>query len=314
MSKWEEVGFFALIFAGIFLFWVLTGGPERATSSEGMFLKAPVEAGGTGQVYGGTAFQNGLNIGGTSTTIVLPNTGINFGTGKKATIPNNVPHSNFWDELSFDGVSGAKNASTSTEYLRLIAGNNIASPLTITGFVVGSFASGNLATITTAALLPILGSPYSESSIYVSPGDVILLSTEISPIKTSFRVNKCSGFLNQLYSFTPAILKLCPTASALLTKFGPANDTSCIAYAKTVPQCTAVASSAVPINLSSACKTFVEQTLTYNGCVESTQNDSDFYENEYRVFLGSQNELWGNSTDAIGLFDTKGGLVGGLTY
>lgn len=50
---WKEIGFFAVVFAAIFILWFFTGGPQRATSDKGVFIQ-PIAPGTSGQTYGGT--------------------------------------------------------------------------------------------------------------------------------------------------------------------------------------------------------------------------------------------------------------------
>lgn len=53
---WKEIGFFALVFVLIFGVWLFTGGPQRASSDKGIFLKPPSPE-SSGQIYGGTPIE-----------------------------------------------------------------------------------------------------------------------------------------------------------------------------------------------------------------------------------------------------------------
>ena len=49
--------------------------------------------------------------------------------------------------------------------------------------------------------------------------------------------------------------------------------------------------------LSNVCKDFIRNDLTYGGCVAFHENDSNFYDDEWRVYLGGTKQLWRKGTD-----------------
>ena len=55
-------------------------------------------------------------------------------------------------------------------------------------------------------------------------------------------------------------------------------------------------------------------TMTYKECAARHGEESGFYTNEWRIFLGQTVELWGDSSDIIKLVDAKGKVVDALTY
>ncbi len=66
---WKEIGFFFIIFAAVFCLWLFTNGPNRATSQEGVFIKPPPAANGSGQIYGGVPIKN---VPLATTTVIVP--------------------------------------------------------------------------------------------------------------------------------------------------------------------------------------------------------------------------------------------------
>lgn len=72
-----------------------------------------------------------------------------------------------------------------------------------------------------------------------------------------------------------------------------------------------------PIGVSyklNKCINQVGSEATYNNCVSLHKNDSDFYKNEWRIYLGQSNPIWQNSTEDIKLLDQNGLVVDSFTY
>jgi hypothetical protein len=66
--------------------------------------------------------------------------------------------------------------------------------------------------------------------------------------------------------------------------------------------------------MSSACENYLRTKVSYDGCVAMHQYDDDFYEDEWRVFLGSRASLWGDNHDTIRLLDRQGRTIDVFTY
>jgi hypothetical protein len=74
-----------------------------------------------------------------------------------------------------------------------------------------------------------------------------------------------------------------------------------------------VQTSALPRNISATCRDFIFTHITYNQCVADRGNNSDFQSNEWRVYLGSETELW-DDHDTIKFYDRGGALIGTYSY
>ncbi len=78
--------------------------------------------------------------------------------------------------------------------------------------------------------------------------------------------------------------------------------------------------------LTSSCFSFIDNYLTYNGCVASHQYDTNFWGNTWRIFLnrpdithGHTNtrdygELWKQTREGIKLLDQNGLTVDEYIY
>lgn len=211
--------------------------------------------------------------------------------------------------------NAATESSVSKEFIQLTASENNTEPVVITNWALQSAVSGTRAIIPPAAPLFVLGTVNTVQPIYLEPGTSVFITTAASPIGTSFRENICSGYLSELQTFSPELSSECPAPSEAL----PMNaDTlriygsSCFDYLNSLTQCHFP--STLPGDLSPACRSFISNTSSYNGCVNTFRNRIPFALPAFRVYLGLKSELWSNSHDVIRLLDAEGRTVDVLTY
>jgi hypothetical protein len=124
-------------------------------------------------------------------------------------------------------------------------------------------------TLGNASPLPTQGVINDEVPIVISKQSTIIVSTGHSPIGVSFRENKCTGILGLYQTYTPP---LTPSCSDCL-------DTSISSYPE------------------------------YNLCVETHRSDPDFFLNTWRLYVGTDTELWRNSLEVLHLYDQDGKLI-----
>lgn len=227
---------------------------------------------------------------------------------------------NFGEPSAYRGLvtiaqGGADETGARDEYLELGAGWENTAPVKISGWSVQSALTGLRAYIPRGAHPFNLGSVNVQSDIYLEPGDSAILSTASSPVGTSFRENACTGYLASAQSFTPQLERSCPTPSGELP-FSAENiktyGESCVEFVETVSACTFP--TRVPANLSSQCRLFLANNLSYNGCVQNHKHESNFARDSWRIYLNAGGELWRNSHDIIRLLDTEGRTVDMASY
>ncbi|MBI5134505.1 MAG: hypothetical protein HZA81_03955 [Candidatus Taylorbacteria bacterium] len=134
-------------------------------------------------------------------------------------------------------------------------------------------------------------------------------------IYTSFRENKCAGYLEN-YPFTPPMsTSLCPAAAQ---EEGTRNVTEqCYDYLLYVNRCSnpeKTDKKRFDETLTSQCKAFIREHLNYPGCVSYHRSDSDFSLKQWRVFLGKNRELWASRRETITLYDKQGLIVDQVSY
>ena len=215
-----------------------------------------------------------------------------------------------------DGTGEALETVPDVEYLRLAAAWNNTAPVDITGWSLQSAVTGVRAYIPRGAYDFRMGSINEQKNIQLNADASVIVISGGSPVGTSFRENMCSGYLNQFQSFSPPLSEHCPYPSETvplsaenLNLYGDA----CVDLARTLPTCRAPISYFTS-ELSQPCRSFLANTLSYNGCIDTYRYRANFTENLWRVYLNSPRELWRNTHDVIRLLDAKGRTVDALAY
>jgi hypothetical protein len=212
-----------------------------------------------------------------------------------------------------DGTAGAQSSEAQEEYLRIVATPQAEKPVSLEGMTLRGSALGTNVSIPLATNLPVLGTPNLKIAVSLPPTGRAIITSGRSPIGTSFRVNICTGYLDQFQSFTPTLRQECPEPLDELKAVGPYEEASCQAFVKTLPRCRAF-SETFPADISASCKAFITNNLNYNSCVQRNEKAETFYKNEWRLFLDRTGELWKNRQEIIKLFDAKGNTVDAITY
>ena len=125
----------------------------------------------------------------------------------------------------------------------------------------------------------------------------IIVNSGRSPAGVSFKVNRCSGFLEEFQNFHPPLVTDCPSINTLLAKQSVTISEECRDYFEKTPSCTSL-----PDDAPTQCSYLLIEHIGYNQCVDAVENDTDFYKNEWRLFLESPKTLWA-TTSPIELID-----------
>lgn len=315
----SEFGWFIYGLLGLAALWFFSGGAEREIARAGIYLKplAPIDS---GQAYGSKYLSEATSK---KATLALPEA--------PADVVKNAEESvmGFFEDaqsaakihgvsllsktLTIDGIAGAQITSPEREYIRIILPASASKPEKLSGLIVKSGALGTEAIIPDATVMPLQGVVYRTEPTTLNPGDRAIITTGRSPLGTSFEVNTCSGYLNQFQEYVPDLRRDCPTPLSELRLAGPYDESMCRDFVDNIPRCT-TARTAPPSTLSSSCRTFIVEKLTYNSCVLRHQNDVGFLTGEWRIFLGKTEELWKNKQEIIRLVNAKGETLDAITY
>ena len=210
--------------------------------------------------------------------------------------------------------SSLRENSARDEYIQIAANYANTESVDIAGWTLESALSG------VRVVVPPSASPFIANSANVlgptalDPGALALVLTSPSPVGVSFRENMCTGYLSQFQNFSPSLSEECPSPSDVLPltaynlqQYGDA----CFDAIQNLPPCR------FPQNLSdvsSACRAYLTDQLSYNGCVNKNRFRSGFQKNMWRIYLGAPSDLWRNSHDAIRLLDAQGRTVSVFVY
>jgi len=291
MDAVDDLKWFIFIIIALWVVWFFTGGPESERARGGLFLRPPAPL-DTGETYGELEISNRETGTGTDT--------------------NEDTISIFRDKVSISGISGALLNDPNMEYIEIKAELSNKNPLYISGWSIKN-SNGNKLTIGNGDKLPIVGEINTESALFLNPGEKVVITTGRSPIGVSFKVNTCSGYLEQFQDFTPPLKQMCPQPEHIAASLSGNIESECSNFISAIPRCS-IYTGETPSGLSQTCSSMIYNKINYNGCVGAYKNKSDFYSPEWRVFLGANSEFWSNNGDLIRLYDNSGNLVNSRSY
>ncbi len=202
-KMWEEFGWLIGGLAVIAVLWFFNGGTQNESAHGGAYIKplAPVDTGETyGRYYAGTPTTR-------KETLNLPEAPANLIRSTETAIENLLSKTKeaqqihatslLANSLYIDGVAGAKSSDASSEYIRIVSSPKAAGPIKLSGlFLQGTYFDGS-------AAIP----KASGADAYLAPGGRAIISTGVSPVGGSFRVNACSNYLAGADKLVPALRK-----------------------------------------------------------------------------------------------------------
>ncbi|MEK7574606.1 MAG: hypothetical protein AAB511_00020, partial [Patescibacteria group bacterium] len=201
--------------------------------------------------------------------------------------------------------------SISGEYIAIQASSKNKEKVLVTGLRLESRVSGRGANIAKGVTLVFQNQINSEAPIYLGQGETAYVITGRSPLGTSFKLNKCTGFFNQYQTFNPSLPSRCPRTTEFdlppTSATGVRYDDACRTYINSLPSCRVILNP--PNYLSPECVRYVTNEISYSKCVSKYKNDSDFYDSSWRIYLGRDEILWKTSRELIHLVDQDGKVI-----
>ena len=212
--------------------------------------------------------------------------------------------------------SGNTNATSAVdEYIVLRGESSAGNGVNISGWKLVSTESGRTVSIKKGLeLMYPEALNNTEVNIVLRPGDNAYVSTGRAPQGRSFHVNKCSGYSEQFFDYSPSLQMSCPrlTDEKLPARPNHLKD-SCLDYIRSFPQCQ-IPQQSIPEKYAGDCQSFIESHVGYAKCFDLHKNDADFLTNEWRIFLGSDEDIWKSQRETIQLLDTQGRIVDQYKY
>ena len=151
------------------------------------------------------------------------------------------------------------------------------------------------------------------------PGDITLGSGETlnvyssaSPIVQNLRLNACTGYLNNTYTFVPALPQSCAAAydrSAIATFSGSCQNYILSIWGCSVPTANRINS----FSNEPACQSFLNTKFGYSACYYANRFQPNFFSNIWDAWIGGPLNL-DPSHDRLLLWDKQGLLVDEYIY
>lgn len=213
-------------------------------------------------------------------------------------------------------ISYVSNGSTpNTEYVQIRTTGNASTTIPITGWTLISTSTGRSVKIPKAIYLYFADSQNYEQNIVLGANETVYLITGYSPNGASFKVNKCSGYLQQFQTFKPALPYSCPAARNENLSSIPktVNNDACFDYIDGMPPCR-IQTEELPANWSYECTNFIYNKVNYPSCINVHKADKDFYKSEWRVYLQRSEKLWKDYRETVVLYDNDGKIVSKYEY
>lgn len=313
--KW----FFGILVV-LWLIWFFAGGPARPASTQ-PFIKEPAPL-DTGEAYGNSGtttrfffsppqYKQAPTYTAPAIYSGIKNNESGQGGGSTGISSQGLWGSSAEKPVRFGNAWSARETNPSKEYIELVVSYNQNKPISITGWKIKSATTGKEATIGTGVGVFYSGRINNESPVHLLSGDRVVVVTGRSPIGASFRLNRCTGYLEQFQDFVPPLRSECARPQ---DEVGADRlDDACFSYVQKLPQCQ-VHVRAYPAGLSPECQRFLSENITHNGCVELHKNDKDFSRSEWRVFLGYTQELWKEKRDTLLLINETGKTIDSFSY
>lgn len=212
-------------------------------------------------------------------------------------------------------IFGVRATEPNEEYVQIAVDYKAQSAVDITGWSLESALTGTKVYLPGIASSFVMGTTNAIGSTSLQPGGLAIITTAPSPVGASFRENVCSGYLDQFQEFHPQLGNECPSPPSMLplTEENLRNyGDSCFDVVAQLYSCRFPQN--IPDTVTPACRAFLTDALSYNGCVSRNHSSRSFETNRWRMYLGGQSEIWRNSHDAIRLLDAQGKTVDVFVY
>lgn len=312
----------ALFLIGVILFWIVTGGISRAWRT-GIHFTNPISVIFGNGTTTGVLIHLPWQIETTRGPDISDYVGIADGQLEAGTQADTAAGTSYLQQFGTPSpyvgavtiVGNNATASDPTqEYIVLHAAGS--GPVDVTGWVLQSAVSGAYGVIPPAASVFVGGVVNRVERAYLAPDVSAVVTTGASPVGVSFKETRCTGYLNQHQRFSPELNESCPEPSDALPQTAQnlrVYGASCFDYVANLSSCR-FAGASLPGDLTSACRIYIANDLSYNGCVEMYRNSPYFALNSWRLFFSISHQLWNNSHDIIRLLDAQGRVVDVLSY
>ena len=155
----------------------------------------------------------------------------------------------------------------------------------------------------------------AEGDIVLKPNNYVDLYGLVSPLNKNLRLNKCFGYLQNIYNFQPIYLpNNCPYVSRDDIK---QLSGQCQNYIYSLGSCQlpdAYFYNSLPgTDEGNECRAFLNN-IGYGNCFRGHEGDADFLSDNWIIWLGQQNLNLDSRHDYLRLYDASGNLISEYSY
>lgn len=221
------------------------------------------------------------------------------------------------------GIGNAREERWSREYVTLRS-SRTAPPIDVTGWSLESYVTRERTKIPLGdRTIETYNRPVLER-IVLLPGEDAYLISGLSPVKSSFHENRCTGYFVEKKDVYPSLRRDCPGPLDEMEAFGRIAYTNddCYDFVENLPWCASYDRDELrevlderDLSLSSACRSFITTELSYDSCVDNHKYDPLFDNvGSWYIYLGRTRDLWRAEREIIRLLDRDGRVVDVIEY
>ena len=221
----------------------------------------------------------------------------------------------FFDQVRLSSVQRPRSAYSRTS-LRLVPSTKLKDSINVTGWTIKTQSGGDGISVPQAIEDYIPGSS-REKDIVIERGESVYVygHYEFDEYQHLFgkniQLNKCTGYLNNLYEFDPALSKSCPRVSK--DDYAPFSS-ECRSLISSLRTCEEPTSQEINSFIyDSACQSFLRDWFGYGNCYKQYRGEDNFFSGKWYVWLEKRIPL-DEDHDRVFLFDREGLLVDEYTY
>ncbi len=124
----------------------------------------------------------------------------------------------------------------------------------------------------------------TPTDIFLGRGETLSMYSGVSPVGTNFRLNLCTGYLNNDRKFVPTLPRQCPGAdTATLRNF----SSQCQDYVPSAVSGCKVPKSVPPVPYyDDGCRNYLKN-FTFQGCFNLYRSEPNFLSKEWRAWMGT---------------------------
>lgn len=219
--------------------------------------------------------------------------------------------SSYYDKVRLENVTRSYNDYASQVQFTVRTDYSLENEVDVTGWKIKGNRGAEVFIPQAIADYGVQG--FSQASnILLKKGDYLVVYSGKSANNQNFRLNKCMGYLNNSYTFSPSLPNSCPSIDRnKIVSFSG----RCQSFIYSLGTCREPSSNERNQFTSpedTSCASFLN-TLNYGGCYSTYRYQTDFFSNEWRAWVNQQLPF-DKEHDRVLLYDRGGLLVDEYTY